>query len=102
MAHKQACHALAGTVFNTVAGIDYQLALILILLEHTDGGGGATHIQDYGFAHNPFAELLFTVDVHHIATAAQLLGSRVEDIGVVAYMVRRIRAFTHHAGYLDF
>ncbi len=101
-ADKDAGHALAGAVFDTVARVDDEVAVILLLLKDGDGPLLAAHVENDGFGYFARAELLLAVDLDLAAAFAQLLGGDVEDGGIVADVVGRIGTGSHDAGYFDF
>ncbi len=102
VAEQDAGHAFARAVFNAVAGIDNDAAVVFQLLQSFDGRLLAAHVEDDAFLYKPFVELVFAVNVYCTAAFAQLVGSCVEYGGVVSDVVWRIGAGSHDSGNYDF
>ena len=97
---KYARHPFAGTVLNAESGIDDEPAVTLQLLQSGYRLPFATHVEHDRLRHVRLPELLLTVYVDFEAAFAQLFGGGIEDRGIVADMIGRISAGSHHTGYL--
>ena len=95
-------HALAGAVFNTISRINHKTTFVFKMLEQFYGCLLTTHVEDYVFIGVGNAERLLAIYVDLAAPLAELRCSGIENCSIIANMIWRESAGSHHTGYFYF
>jgi hypothetical protein len=97
-AEQYAGHTLAYTVLDAVARVYNEAAFVFEALQEGNRPHFTAHVEYNMLVDSTSDKLLLAIYVDLASAFAQLLGNKIEDGGIIAYMVWRKRASAHYPG----